>query len=195
MFNTPKKINHYYSFPDYPDFKPTLSPLEVLKKGSFGGTYFRSIYSNVTKTEYKNGFESSFPKSILKNYDFSKDILPFNEYNTNHNKYKIKCGQTLEAWEKKNWITKYDPYGWFQWYCRFYYGRRIKDEDRRQINRWKGIASEKGRFRNYLITLIKKKDKKYNDYSVSPKIRQTLLHWGYELTLKDYNNRINMVSS
>ena len=185
----PKKKNNIYYFPDYPDFKPNISPIDVLKNGSFGGTYFRPIYSSVTNKNHKDEHLKCFPKSIQKSYDFKRDIKPYNQYEKTHNKYEVKCGQTLHDWENKNWITKYDPYGWFEWYCNFFYGRRIEKEDDRQIKRWLGLASEKGRFRNHLITLILKKNTKYNDYLISPKIRQTLLHWGYELTKKDFENR------
>ena len=74
-------------------------------------------------------------------------------------------------------IHKQDPYGWFQWYCRYYLGRRSKD-DKRQIKRWISIAN---RFKSILIRMIKNKGAKYDDYSILPKTRQILLHWGYEL--------------
>ena len=66
-------------------------------------------------------------------------------------------------------------------------GRRNKDEDERQIKRWKGVASENGRFRKRLIGLIIKKDTTWDDDTISPKIRQTLQHWGYQLTKKDFD--------
>ena len=85
------------------------------------------------------------------------------------------------------WITKQDPYGWVQWYCHFYNGRRTKD-DERQIKRWKGVAGERGRFRNWLIHLIRKKKATWDDESISPKIRQTLQHWGYKLTKRHFES-------
>ena len=72
-----------------------------------------------------------------------------------------------------------DPYGWFQWYFRCYLGSRSKD-DERQIKRWNG-----NRFKGILIKMIKDADSKFDDYSISPKIRQILLHWGYELVESD----------
>ena len=82
---------------------------------------------------------------------------------------------------KKGWINGTDPYGWFQWYFRYYLGRRSKD-DERQIKRWKGVVN---RFKGILIKMIKDADSKFDDYSISPKIRQILLHWGYELVESD----------
>ena len=77
-----------------------------------------------------------------------------------------------------------DPYGRFQWYCRFYRGRRTSD-DERQIGRWLKLAGPNGRFKKRLINMIKKKNTSYDDEKVSPVIRQVLLHWGYQLTNKD----------
>ena len=91
-------------------------------------------------------------------------------YNQGVNRYNVKCGASLDEWETSGWITSVDPYGWFQWYCRFYLGRRSSD-DERQISRWKGICSESGRFRNNLIGKIYSAGKKYDDTSVSPVIR------------------------
>ena len=79
------------------------------------------------------------------------------------------------------WITEIDLYGWFHWYFRDWLGGRSKD-DKRQINRWKKMVS---RFRSKLVKMIKDAGSKYDDYSISPKIRQILLHEGYELTEKD----------
>ena len=86
------------------------------------------------------------------------------------NKYGVECGTSLKVWENKGWINKIDPYGWFQWYFRYWKGRRSKD-DQRQIGGWKRIVS---RFKGILIKMI-------DDGGDSPKIRQVLLHWGYEL--------------
>ena len=72
-------------------------------------------------------------------------------YDANVNKYGVKCGTSLRFWENKGWISKIDPYGWFQWYFRYWSGRRSKD-DKRQINRWKKIVS---RFRGKLVKIIR----------------------------------------
>ena len=99
-------------------------------------------------------------------------------YDVNVNKYGVKCGTSLRCRENKVWINKIDPYGWFQWYFMYWLGRRSKD-DKRQINRWKEILS---RFRGKLLKMIRDASSKFHDYSISPKIRQILLHWSYELT-------------
>merc|ERR1711879_509943 len=101
------------------------------------------------------------------------------------NRYGAKCGQTLEAWEGSGWIHKQDPYGWFQWYCRFYRGRR-SDDDVRQINRFLNCAGPKGRWKNNLCRKVMNAGKMFDDSSVSPVVRQTLLHWAYELTEEDF---------
>ena len=84
--------------------------------------------------------------------------------------------------ENKGWINKIDPYGWFQWYFRYWLGRRSKD-DKRQINRRKKIVS---RLRGKLVKMIRNAASKFGDYSISRKITQTLLHWRYELREKDF---------
>ena len=75
--------------------------------------------------------------------------------------------------------------GWFQWYCRFFCGRRSAD-DARQIQRWCACASPRGRWRNQLCGAVAKAARRFDDTSVSPVIRQTLLHWAYELDEADY---------
>ena len=58
----------------------------------------------------------------------------------------------------------------------------VSSDDKRQINRWERIVS---RFRGKLVKIIKDAGSKFNDYSISLKIRQILFQWGYELTEKD----------
>ena len=172
------------TFKDYPEFKPNLSPEQILKMGAFGGTYFRPIYSSVTKKHYKSeDVIEEYPKSWFKGIDIEKMVIS-PKYDKKINKYGVKCGSDLEDWEKSGWMDKQDPYGWFQWYCRFYMGRRT-DDDKRQIKRWLALTGPKGRFKNRLLNMIKKKDGKYDDESISPVIRQTLLHWGYQITPGD----------
>lgn len=168
-------------FEDAPEFKPNLTPKEIFKLGSFGGTYWRPIYSTITKKNYKNKHKKyKFLKGISDNFM----IKPWNKYDKNINKYKVKVGTTLRFWESKKWIKEPDIYGWVMWYCEYYSGRRTPD-DERQIKRWLQTAGPNSRFRLRLINILIKKKKKYNDFTVSPKIRQTLQHWGYKLTLRD----------
>ena len=107
-------------------------------------------------------------------------------YDKNMNKYKVKTETSLRFWEKKGWINKIDPYGWFHYYFRYWLGRRSKD-DKRQINRWKKIVSK---FRGKLGKMIKDTGSKFNNYSILSKIRQILLYWGYDLTEEDFFNEL-----
>jgi hypothetical protein len=168
------------NFKDYPDFKPNLSPEDIFKMGSFGGTYWRRIYSKKNNKYYENEYKKY---KWLKNISLNYLTNEWKDYDVSINKYKVKVGTTLEFWEESNWIFK-NPYGWVQWYSDFYTGVRTED-DEKQIKRWMNTAGPNSRFRKNLINLIIKNKTKYNDYSISPKIRQTLQHWGYQLTEND----------
>ena len=102
-------------------------------------------------------------KNIYKNYYCS------NFYDIGLNYYGVKCGISLRFWESKGWINEIDPYGWFQWYFKYWKGRRSND-DKRQINRWKRIV-------NRFVGILKKLNSKGK---YSKKIRQILLHWCYQ---------------
>ena len=182
-----------------PTFTPNVKPRMVFKKGAFGGTYFRIIESDVvgTKILAKHSIKEFEDKGWWKGIDTDK-MVTSSVYRKDVNKYGVKVGSSLEDWESKNWIFKYDPYGWFQWYCRYSLGRRITKEieykknkfmpyDEWQIGRWNKITGPNGRFRRMLMNMIIKKNSTFDDISISPKIRQVLLHWGYELTEKDFN--------
>ena len=173
-------------FKDNPEFKPNLTPKEVLQAGSFGGTYFRPIYSSITKLNYDKQWEE-LPQNWLENLNIKKQVAsPFYDITLNEN--KVKCGGDLEMWESSGWIKKQDPYGWFQWYCRFYLGRRTSD-DARQIKRWNNCTGPKGRWKNNLIGKIFRAKGTFNTRSISPVVRQVLLHWAYRLTEYDYEAR------
>lgn len=103
-------------FTDFPQFRPNLTPREVLQMGSFGGTYFRPITSSVTGESYKDVWKE-LPKDWLEGLDIKTQIAS-STYNKSLNKYKETCGGDLEMWESSGWITRIDPYGWFMWYCR-----------------------------------------------------------------------------
>ena len=144
------------------DFGTNKTPVEVIKEDAFGGTYFRDIYSGVNDKFYKNSWkEFKELKDIDKKYYFS------DYYDVSVNKYGVKCGISLRFWENNGWINPLDPYGWFQWYFRYYLGRRSKD-DKRQIKRWKGIVN---RSKGILIKMTKDKGSKFDDYYISSKIR------------------------
>lgn len=170
-------------FVDYPNFRPNLTPTEVIEQGAWQGTYFRPIYSTVTGKNYKN-IHHKYP--FLKHIPEDKISRPLEQADVTINKYGVKVGSTLEFWEERGWIHEQNPYGWFHWYCDFYSGVRSED-DERQIKRWLAFTGPKGRFRNSLINKIHDKSGIWNDISISPKIRQSGLHWCYELTKKDYD--------
>jgi hypothetical protein len=162
-----------YHFKDYPDFKPNMSPYEMFNIGIMGGSYFRKIISPNTHKIYKNHhkkfkFLKNIPKNKIANNIYNKDI----------NYYKVDVGTSYEFWMSKGWIKEdIDPYGWIEWYCNFWNGRRTFD-DKRQIYRWKRIAGENGRFRRQLQNKINKVGK--NDESIYINMRQTLLHWAFD---------------
>merc|ERR1719506_2030173 len=164
------------------DFHPNRSPEEVLRAGSFGGTYFRPIVSGVTNVRYKakDVLNDTVDPEWITGLD-RKTILTSATYRTHVNKYGVKCGGSLGMWEISGWIADCDPYGWFQWYCRFFRGRRCGD-DARQISRWLKSAGPKGRFRSQLCNKISAANTRADEASISPVIRQTLLHWGLEIT-------------
>ena len=110
------------------EFNPNKTPIEVIREGSFRGTYFRDIYSGINEKWYKNSWKEF---AQLKNIDVK---LYASDYDVNVNKYGVRCGTSLRFWENKGWINKIDPYGWFQRYFRYWLGKRLKD-DERQINK------------------------------------------------------------
>jgi len=177
------------------DFKPNRTPEEILRAGAFGGTYYRSIVSAVTNVKYKTSevLQSSVKPAWIQGLD-EGTYLTNNTYVPKINKFKVKCGGSLGMWESSGWIADCDPYGWFQWYCRFYQGRRCSD-DERQISRWLKSAGPKGRFRSQLCNKIFAAGGMghVGDVKVSPVIRQTLLHWGLEITehvLRKHGKRV-----
>jgi len=109
-------------------------------------------------------------------------------YDPEVNKYKVKCGQSIEEWEAGGWINhNHDVRGWFQWYCRFFMGRRC-DDDERQVGRWRKCVGERGRRRRMLLKKYVSmgvrevfddgEDEEQDD--VSPVMHQTCFHWAYE---------------
>jgi hypothetical protein len=188
-----RRPNKSLIFSDFPEFRPNLSPPQIFNMGAFGGTYFRPIYSSITKKKYINQHKTFIKHGWFKTLDIDTMVTSHKCY-PNLNKYKVRAGSSLDAWEKSGWINPIDPYGWFQWYCRFYCGRRCKD-DLRQIQRWNKYAGKhSGRYRRRLANMCITKNTKYNDITVSPVIRQGLLHWGYELNNIDFKNHIKSLA-
>ena len=155
------------------DFGANNTSIEVIREGAFGG----DIYSGINGKWYKNLWKEF---DQLKNIDKKYYCSDF--YDVSINKYSVECKTSLRIWENKGSINEIDPYGWFQGYFRYWLGRGSKD-DERQINRLQKIVS---RFRGKLVKMIKDVGSKFDNYSISPKIRQILLHWGYESTEKDF---------
>ena len=116
------------------------------------------------------------------------------QYRPAANRYGVRSGKTLNskdafglaAWEQAGWIIEQDPYGWFQWYCRFFLGRRSMDDDR-QVGRWAAMCGDKGRWKRNLIARCIREGKAHDDVSCAPVVRQTLQHWAYRLTEADFS--------
>jgi hypothetical protein len=180
-----------WEFADAPEFRPNLSPAEVLRAGSFGGGYYRDIASAGTGASYKDAWKE-LPADWLAGVDV-KRLVCSKTYKTGVNAYGVNCGVKvdksdafgLRAWEASGWMADQDPYGWFQWYCRFFQGRR-SDDDERQLSRWSKCCGVRGRWKSNLIGKVLRGGKSYDDASVSPVVRQTLQHWGYRLTKDDF---------
>lgn len=135
------------------EFKPELTPKQMLSLGVFGGKYM---------TDCKN----EFPKEW-----FTNAKLCHEKHDPKLNYFKVNASQPLSIWLKNDWIYFEDPRGWFQWYCRYYMGRRIPLEDQRQIKRWKAIVRHVGAIKKFCIK---------GDLACRRRQRQALLHWAYD---------------
>lgn len=183
-----------------------------MEAGAFGGCYFRPIPSaavigvtgDVDDDDESNKKKKMKTQQLLQNqhleFDFfsnlPKNLVCAPDYDIAVNKYKVSCGGSLQMWQSKGWIAlDCDPYGWFQWYCRFYSGRRCSD-DARQVKRWLACTGPKGRWKRNVLNKIVQQSKSlpsleaYNDPTISPVIRQTLLHWAYEITEQDLEEKL-----
>jgi hypothetical protein len=136
----------------HPDFRPELTPRQMLELGVFGGKYMTDC-------------RAEFPRSW-----FARAKLCPERHDPKLNYFKVNASQPLSVWRAKGWIHPDDPRGWFQWYCRYYSGRRGPD-DERQIRRWKAIARH--------VAQLKKHCRK-GDLSCRPRQRQALLNWAYD---------------
>lgn len=138
-----------------PRFAPDLTPKQMLALGVFGGVYMRDC----TK---------EFPKDWFTKAKFQKKGSTLHDASINF--FGVNASQPLSVWRKKGWINEQDPRGWFQWYCRYYMGRRSED-DARQIKRWVAM-------RRHWMQVVK--NCRSGDYSCHRKQRQALLHWAYD---------------
>ena len=134
------------------DFKPELTPKEMLEMGVFEGKYL-------------NDCQNEFPKKW-----FEKAKLSPQKADITCNCFKVKSRQSLSVWKQKGWIIEPDPRGWFQWYCRYYMGRRLPQVDEIQIKRWKSFIRHKAQ--------IEKNCPPF-DINCRKKQRQALLQWAY----------------
>jgi hypothetical protein len=139
----------------HPDFRPQLTPKQMLELGVFGGKYMTDCTAEFPATWFKKA------KLCSKRHD------PALNY------YGVNASQSLSIWRAYGWIYHEDPRGWFQWYCRYYLGRRCPD-DERQIKRWKAMKRHAAQ--------IKKHCKK-GDLACRRKQRQALLNWAYNSRL------------
>jgi hypothetical protein len=135
-----------------PVFAPELSPPEMLALGVFGGKYM---------TDCRDEFPADW---------FADAKLSSGGRNPSLNYFRVDASQPLSVWRAKGWIHPDDPRGWFQWYCRYYMGRRMED-DARQIGRWKAMRRHVRQIERHCEPC---------DHMCRPRQRQALLHWAYD---------------
>lgn len=135
------------------ELKPELTPKQMLELGVFGGKYLTDCRSEFPQHWFTQAKLCSDKKDIELNY------------------YSVDASQPLHEWRHKGWIHPQDPRGWFQWYCRYYLGRRTPAEDMRQIKRWRAFSRHAGAIRKYCEPY---------DWTCRKKQRQALLHWAYD---------------
>jgi hypothetical protein len=138
------------------EFTPQLTPKEMLELGIFGGIYMRDCIDE-------------FPLDWFANAKLAPEGT--NKHLASLNFFGVNASQKLSIWRENGWIYKNDPRGWFQWYCRYYMGRRIPEEDARQIKRWKMMKRHMAQIYNNCMA---------QDMFCRPKQRQALLHWAYD---------------
>jgi hypothetical protein len=138
-----------------PAFEPELTPAEMLALGVFGGRYMTDC-------------RAEFPASW-----FRRAKLCAERHDPALNFFRVNASQPLAVWRKKGWIHRDDPRGWFQWYCRYYMGRRGPD-DERQIRRWRAMRRHIAQLRGACWP---------RDLECRPRQRQALLQWAYDSRL------------
>jgi|SRR6185295_9341145 len=136
-----------------PEFKPELTPKQMLRLGVFCGKYL---------TDCREEFPADW---------FKRAKLGAKARDCSLNYFGVDASLPLSAWRKKGWIHDEDPRGWFQWYCRYYLGRRNPEEDARQIKRWKAM-------RRHIRQIQRNCEPR--DCTCRKRQRQALLHWAYD---------------
>ena len=139
-----------------PAFQPELPPPLMLSLGVFGGKYMTDCVDEFPKSWFDGAKLSPRGRDPALNY------------------FGVDASQPLRVWQEKGWIHPDDPRGWFQWYCRYYQGRRTPDEDRRQIGRWRAMRRHVQQVR---------RNCEAGDLFCRPRQRQALLHWAYDSRL------------
>ncbi|MGY8771660.1 MAG: hypothetical protein ACKVH8_24855 [Pirellulales bacterium] len=134
------------------NFLPELTPQDMLELGVFGGKYMTDC-------------TAEFPQAW-----FDNAKLCATHHNPTLNFFGVNASQSLKQWQAKGWLYSADPRGWFQWYCRYYQGRRSPD-DERQIKRWRAMRRHIAQIKNNCPNFV---------WSCRKKQRQALLHWAYD---------------
>lgn len=136
----------------HPNFKPDLTPSQMLSMGVFGGKYM---------TDCRGEFPAEWFEGAKLSDRFRDPAL---------NYFGVDASQPLSYWVARGWIYPEDPRGWFQWYCRYYMGRRCQD-DTRQIARWKAMSRHIAQLRKHCAE---------GNLDCRKRQRQALLHWAYD---------------
>lgn len=157
------------------EFRPNLTPRQVIEEGAFGGCYFGLPIKDSTDYEYSKLFYHHFE-------GLDTSLYLGETYKPRLNKFKIRSGMDYQYWLEMGWMHERDPFGWFEWYCKYEMGIRGEDDDR-QIRRWQDFAGTNGRWRNRIYKRIWET----GDWNVSKRIQQSLLHWGYKVNEEDYD--------
>ena len=137
----------------HPDFKPELTPQQMLELGVFGGKYMTDCQKEFPAAWFKKA------KLCAEKHDAKLDF------------FGVNASQPLAEWRRKDWIHPGDPRGWFQWYCLYYRGRRIPDYDEKQIQRWKNIKRHLAQIQKHCEP---------GDWGCRRRQRQAVLHWAYD---------------
>ncbi|MBP6926332.1 MAG: hypothetical protein KBB70_01395 [Candidatus Pacebacteria bacterium] len=152
-----------------PAFRPDLTPKQMLALGVFGGIYMRDCTKEFPEDWFtKTKFVTFVVAKSVKNKN-GKHLSMKRDPKINY--FKVNASQPLSVWRAKGWIDDIDPRGWFQWYCRYYMGRRLPDIDAKQIKRWKAMRRHLGQISAHC---------RPGDVMCRPKQRQALLHWAYD---------------